>query len=271
MANVGVLNRRTTFEGGGRSLNRVSWGAILLGVATTLAVGLLLMMLGAAIGLDVVQGGMATGTAIGSAVYVFLAIVASTFLGAMVASKMSRVRTRSEGAATGLGVWAVSMLAGLFLLASAIGALAGGALGLTGQALQGAGTAAQGRVLTPEQQAELRQQLPAGEQIQQQVGQIAGGVAGAGSAAGWGLFLTGLCAALAGLAGGVAGLRKGRGMEASRRSERTRRHGARPATVSEEAYHPQMPEPRSTSQTPTRETTVFRRDESNLPPPDQRH
>lgn len=272
MAREEALERRESYGGGWQSMNRISWGAILLGVACTLALGFMLLFLGAAIGLgsiNTVTGQVGRGAAIGSGIYAFLAILASCFAGGVVASRCSRLSARRDGAATGLGVWACSFLASLFLLTSAIGGLAGGALGLTGQALQGAGTAAQGRVLTPEQQAQVQQQLPSGPEVQERMGEIAGGAANVGASAGWGLFFTGLFSALAAVVGGIVGLPKSlrskKGLE-FRRERGTALREERVVRPSER-YESTTPETRV-----TRDTSMFRREEELSPPsPHERH
>lgn len=168
-----------------RGFARVSWGAILAGALCTIALGIVFMSLGAAIGLSAFDPSRLMGTSartggIVGGVWALLSIVVATFLGALVASRCSAVDSRNEAGLQGLFVWALSFL---LMLAWT-----------TNLATRAA------------------------EQLPRAAGAAAGG-GELGTGAAWWFFLSAALAALAGYLGGTAGLPRSlrQGMEVRRR------------------------------------------------------
>ncbi len=198
----------------GRALPRVSWGGIFVGAFTTLAIGILLMALGAAIGLtafDARTGEFGQGNVWATGIYTALAIGVATFCGAFVGLRSSRVRTKKAAGAEGVAIWAVSFV-GMLLFAGWMGGMAARTTAntlapLVGGTAQAVGSAAEG--VSPTQAQQLGQQaqqaLPEGQQLQQQVTEISGQAADVGAAAMWWFFVSGLL----GLGGGILGARAG--------------------------------------------------------------
>ncbi|WP_373048026.1 hypothetical protein [Vulgatibacter sp.] len=186
---------------------RISWGGIFIGAIATLAVGILLHALGAAIGLTAInpaRGEWGGNAGIWTGLWSFLSIVVATFLGALLASRASTVFFRRDGASLGFMTWALSFLAMLFFVAFAAGSAARAGTQLVGSGLEAAGAAA------PAVQQELSQaqQQIAGQAQQAQPGQAATQAADVGAAAGWWFFVTALLGMGAGILGGVAGVPK---------------------------------------------------------------
>lgn len=124
----------------GRKVSRISWGAIIAGGITALAVAFLLNILGLGIGLATVDpmteanplDGLGTGTAIWWAVTNFGAL----FIGGMVAARMSGLHSNVDGALHGFLAWALYSIVTVGLVTSSIGGvmngIAGAASGLFG-------------------------------------------------------------------------------------------------------------------------------------------
>ena len=194
---------------------RISWGGIFIGAIATIALGILMHALGAAIGLTAINpaagqwGGSAAGIATG--IWSLLSIVIPTFLGAWLAARASTVFFRRDAASLGFMTWALSFLAMLFFVTMM-------AQQATAQMLA-AGVAA-----APEA-AQAVQQLPGiGQQLQQaQPGQAAAGAAEAGAVASWWFFASAFLAMIAGILGGIAGMPK-----AARKHLEVRRTQLRP-------------------------------------------
>ncbi len=128
--------------------NRVSWGAILAGVAAALTIQLLLNVLGIGIGLsalDVDQasqnptaGGYSTTAGIW---FVVVGIVAS-LVGGIVAGRLSGTSDDNTARWHGFVSWCVATLLLFYLLTSAVGGIIGGAFSALGSTVGGAGRAA---------------------------------------------------------------------------------------------------------------------------------
>lgn len=210
--NVTTVERTTEFAylPSDRPLARLSWGGILIGMISTLALAALFLSLGAAIGLTTLDpsAGWFPGS-VGSAIWAALSFVVATFLGAMIGSRASRLYYRSDALAEGFVVWAFSMLVAV------VGAILIGAFALqtttmlATNALQAAASAAQagGQVLSQAEidalQQQVMQALPGAAQAQQaaQTAQTAS------AAAMWWFFVTSLLSLLAGVFGGLMGIK----------------------------------------------------------------
>jgi formate hydrogenlyase subunit 3/multisubunit Na+/H+ antiporter MnhD subunit len=107
---------------------RVSWAAIFVGAILTIAIGLPLLSLGAALGLTTVDPARADMQAVGwgTGFWSLLTIIVATFLGAFVAVRTSNLHERRDAGMQGLAVWGVSFVLMMVLLAFL--AVAGGAI-----------------------------------------------------------------------------------------------------------------------------------------------
>jgi hypothetical protein len=119
------------------ALYRVSWGAILAGVAVGLVVQFLLNLLGVGIGAAVIDPAQYdnpnAGTfSIAGGIWFMVAGLIASFVGGYIASRLSGRPSNSTGGYQGLTTWAVTTLVILYLLTTSVGALIGGAFnGLT--------------------------------------------------------------------------------------------------------------------------------------------
>ncbi|MGJ7038889.1 MULTISPECIES: PhnA-like protein [Shinella] len=119
------------------AINKVSWGAILAGVAIALATQFLLNLLGVGIGAAVLDPATSDNPAastfsIGGGIWFVVAGIIASFLGGYVASRLSGRPSNSTGGYHGLTTWAVTTLVVLYLLTTSVGALIGGTFnGLT--------------------------------------------------------------------------------------------------------------------------------------------
>lgn len=121
---------------------RSIWGALVAGAAVALACGVMLNMLGAAIGasmIDTVQRDTPSATAftLTAGIWMLLASLISYFLGGLVASRLSGVGDPDVAAMYGLAVWGIGILVSSFIVASSM-------LGAATTAAQGAGQAVSG-------------------------------------------------------------------------------------------------------------------------------
>lgn len=128
-------------------LNRISWGAVLAGVALALVAQLLLNMLGVGIGLstvDIGSGADNSGTAysIGAGLWWVLSGIIAALLGGIAAGRLAGAAHRDTASWHGLITWAVSTLLVIYLLTSAVGGVLGGAFHVLGSTVSGAGKAA---------------------------------------------------------------------------------------------------------------------------------
>lgn len=216
MADTNILEQQE-FLAVEKPVSRVSWGGIFIGLFSTLAIGILLMSLGAAIGLTTINPAQGNwGSGLWTGIWSLLSIIVATFLGAMIAARASTLFFRKDAASLGFMVWASSFLTMLFFVATLAGSALSQTAGVVGQAaggaLSGAGAAAQGQITNPQAQQQIQQQiqqeaqraLPSGQQAQQAATQVKE----AGAAAGWWFFISGLLALIAGVLGGIAGLPK---------------------------------------------------------------
>lgn len=130
--------------------SRVSWGAILAGGIVAVTVGLMLNLLGAAIGATAVdaQGGdtpSAQTLGIASGVWLLVANLIGLAVGGYVAARLSGSADETDSVLHGLSVWAIGYLISAVLLGNIIGGTTAtafqGASSLLGGAAQGAGQA----------------------------------------------------------------------------------------------------------------------------------
>ena len=124
---------------------RLSWGAIFAGVVIAVAVQLVLGILGAGIGLtmvDPVEGTTpgATGFGIGAGIYWLITTIVALGSGGYAAARVAGVHERFDALVHGLVVWGVTLILTLYLLTSAVGGIIGGAFRTVGAVAGAAGT-----------------------------------------------------------------------------------------------------------------------------------
>ncbi len=178
------------------AVRRMSWGAVLAGVAILLVVQLLLALLGVALGLTAIDPAAAaadnpspTAFSITAGAYWVASSVIATFIGAWAAGRLVGVPDRTFGMLHGIVTWSVATLLLFYLLTSTLGSLAGGAFNLVGSALQTVGQSAQGlasgamQVLPDDLRAQADRLFERGQAQAQQTGQEAQQATGTGNTA----------------------------------------------------------------------------------------
>jgi hypothetical protein len=123
---------------------RISWGGVFAGLFLVLAIQLLLSLLGFGIGLSMVQPGQggapnAGAIGIGAAVWWVVTYLIALVLGGFTAARLAGVARRFDGVLHGLVTWAFALLVTFYLLTTAVGGVIGGAFGVVGHVLSGAG------------------------------------------------------------------------------------------------------------------------------------
>lgn len=115
---------------------RLSWGAVFAGLVVATAMQIVLTLLGAAIGFSAWQPGeSAKALGIGAAVWAIISVLISLFLGGRTTGRLAGILTRTDGILHGVLLWGLSTILTVWLLASGVRALAGGATGLLGNVL----------------------------------------------------------------------------------------------------------------------------------------
>ena len=123
----------TNFNNAATKLSRISWGAILAGTLTALAVASMLNLLGLGIGFSTINPmteadplkGLGTGTLIWLGVSNLIAL----FLGGIVAGRMSGYPAKSDGGLHGFLSWALFALISFYLITTTVGTLVNGMAG----------------------------------------------------------------------------------------------------------------------------------------------
>ena len=119
---------------------RISWQAVIAGVVIALAIQILLAMLGTGIGastVDPLQSGespSASAFGIGAALWWGISSLIALFVGGWVAGRLSGMPHPVDGGLHGLLAWALALLATVYLVSTAAGALLSGAAGVLGTA-----------------------------------------------------------------------------------------------------------------------------------------
>jgi hypothetical protein len=116
---------------------RISWGAVFAGVVMVVAVHILLTMLGAGIGLSIIEPGAgdnpsAAGLGIGGAVWWTVANLIALLIGGFVAARLAGVAWRFDGLLHGLLTWAFALIVTLWLMTTALASVMGGTLSMFG-------------------------------------------------------------------------------------------------------------------------------------------
>lgn len=128
--------------------NRVSWGAILAGVAAALVMQILLNVLGVGIGassLDAASAGnnpSASGASMTAGIWWTLSGIIASLVGGVAAGRLCGTSDGNTARWHGFVSWCVTTLVVFYLLTSALGGIIGGTFSALGSTLGGAGRAA---------------------------------------------------------------------------------------------------------------------------------
>jgi hypothetical protein len=106
-------------------LQHVSWGAIFLGLVVAIGFQILLGLLGIGIGLVSVDptdpAGSIGAWTIGTSIYVVVVQIISLFLGGYAAARLAPAITSQSAIFHGVSIWALTMIAAVWLSATTIG------------------------------------------------------------------------------------------------------------------------------------------------------
>jgi hypothetical protein len=140
-------------EGAPAFPSRISWGSVLAGAVVAVALGVMLNVLGVAIGLSTIDpavpGETPAASTLGSAggIWVLVTNLLALGAGGWVAARLSGTADGTDGALHGLSVWAVGLLLSAVLVGNLVSGttstVVSGASSALGTAVQGAGQAAQ--------------------------------------------------------------------------------------------------------------------------------
>jgi hypothetical protein len=128
-------------------INQIAWGAVFAGVVISLAVQLILSMLGLGVGastIDPLTGENPTPESfgIGAALWWTLSGIIAAFVGGHVAGRLAGTPRQSTTSWHGLVAWAMATLVVFYLLSTAVGGLVGGAYRTIAGAMGGMAEAA---------------------------------------------------------------------------------------------------------------------------------
>lgn len=129
------------------SIRRISWGAVLAGVAIILTIQITLALLGTGIGLGTVdpvsqETPTAAAFGVGAGIYWAISVLLSVFLGGWIAGRLAGIPADFDGLIHGVLSWSLATLLTVYLLTSSVGSLIGGAFGMVGGIAQTATEAA---------------------------------------------------------------------------------------------------------------------------------
>lgn len=128
---------------GTSAISRVRWGAVLAGLAVTLALQFVLYLVGLALGLGAYDvGDRAKPFGIGAAVWLLLVPLVALFIGGMTTGRLAGVIERKDGFLHGVLTWSLATLVGVWLLSNGIGAVAGNTFRLAGNVVGATATVA---------------------------------------------------------------------------------------------------------------------------------
>lgn len=109
---------------------RVSWGAILAGVAVALVMHILLGVLGVAVGATAVDPAQETdpmsGLGIGAGIFFVVSALIALFAGGYTAGALAIIQDRADRTLHGLTTWAVVTILSFYLIFSGLGSIIGG-------------------------------------------------------------------------------------------------------------------------------------------------
>jgi hypothetical protein len=198
-------------------LHRVSWGALFAGFFFGLGIFMLLLALGAGIGLaafDPRDMQSLQGVGVGFGIWGVIAGIIAAFLGSWLAARLSASDTRLAGMLHGGALWGFTLIAGVWIATMAVARTAATAAEAAGGAAQAAGQAAGGAASDPRARRDMEQQAREAQgkvenlaqQAQAKAPEAADAAKKAGTAGSWAFFLYGLLTLAASMLGGRAGV-----------------------------------------------------------------
>ncbi len=127
---------------------RISWGAIVAGVAIVLVVQVMLGLLGLGIGLATVDPASnetpsAFTLASASGVWVVITVLLATATGAWTAARLAGGPSQLDGMLHGIIVWATATILAVWLLTSGVAGVVSGAFGALGNSVRAVASTAQ--------------------------------------------------------------------------------------------------------------------------------
>lgn len=129
---IDVVPKARMFE---RTGFRLSWGAILAGLVIALVAQIVLSVLGIAVGATLWDpGDPARALGIGAGIWVAVSALLALFAGGLVTGRLAGVLTPGDAALHGGVMWGLSILVTIWLTATGVGAVVGGAFQLAGGA-----------------------------------------------------------------------------------------------------------------------------------------
>jgi hypothetical protein len=194
-------------------LQRVSWGALFAGFFFGFGIWMLLLALGAGIGLaafDPRDLQNWQGLGIGFGIWGVIAGIVAMFLAGWLAARLSGVDLRPAGMLHGAALWGFMLVAGLWIATMAVTRTAATAA----QAAGGAAQAAAGAAADPQARQDMERQANRAEQqvqgmaqdVRENADEAAAAAKTAGTAGAWAFFLYGLLTLAAAILGGRAGV-----------------------------------------------------------------
>ncbi len=111
-------------------VSRITWGAIIAGALTALAVVTMLNLLGLGIGLSTIdpmtENDPLSGLGTGTLIWLGLSNLAALFVGGMVAGRMSGFPSQKDAGLHGFLAWALYAVVSFLLITSAVGSMVNG-------------------------------------------------------------------------------------------------------------------------------------------------
>ncbi len=203
-------------------LERMSWGALFAGFFFGFAAFMVLLALGAGVGISAFNPqdlSSLQGIGIGVGIWGVIAGIISLFLAGWLTARMSRSDTKLAGMLHGAALWGFMLFAGAWLATMAIAGTASKAADVAGNAAQGAGQAAGQAAQSPQLRRQARSQAGQvqgeaqnlAQQAQQKAPEAASAAKKAGATGAWAFFIYGILTLAAAIIGGNAGVpREGR-------------------------------------------------------------
>jgi hypothetical protein len=127
-----------------RRQTQIRWSAVFAGTVTAVGAWILLELLGAGIGLSVIdteRGSNLRGVGIGTGIWSVFAPLIALFLGALVGARLSGTRDRRIGALHGVVMWGLTSALGVLAIIATISAIASGVARVGSAAVSAAGSA----------------------------------------------------------------------------------------------------------------------------------
>lgn len=145
-------------EGAPSLPSRISWGAIIAGAVIAVVIGLMLNILGVAVGATAVDAvnretPSASTFGIGAGIWLLVANLIGLAVGGYAAGRLSGTADKTDALLHGVGVWAIGFVVSAVLLGNVVSGAASTISGAASSVLGGAGQAASSAASSVAQQA----------------------------------------------------------------------------------------------------------------------